>query len=80
MPVVNVKVIKGVFGTDEKHEMIRRLTDTMVEIEGEPLRGLTFVTIEEIEEGDWGIGGRPMRAQDVLDVRAQAKATAAAGD
>ena len=35
MPFVNVKVIKGVFGADEKQEMISKLTETMVDIEGE---------------------------------------------
>ena len=34
MPLVNVKVIEGVFRDDQKQEMIEKLTDTMVEIEG----------------------------------------------
>ena len=31
MPLVNVKIIEGVFREDQKQEMIERLTDTMVE-------------------------------------------------
>ena len=38
MPFVNVKLIKGVFGAEEKQEMIAKLTDTMVGIEGEAMR------------------------------------------
>ena len=58
MPFVNVKLIKGVFDADQKREMIEKLTDTMVEIEGEAMRPVTWVTIEEVESGDWGIGGK----------------------
>ena len=42
MPFVNVKLIKGVFSTEEKQEMIKRLTDTMVSIEGEAMRPVTW--------------------------------------
>ena len=35
MPLVNVKLIEGVFNESQKREMVRKLTDTMVEIEGE---------------------------------------------
>jgi len=38
MPMVTVTVIEGVFTPEQKQEMIRKITDTMVEIEGEPLR------------------------------------------
>ena len=37
--------------------MIAQVTDTMVGIEGEELRGITWVVIEEVRSGDWGIGG-----------------------
>ena len=65
MPLVNVKVIEGVFTSDQKHEMIRKLTDTMVSIEGENLRPVTRVLDEEIKSGDWGIGGNPLTIDDV---------------
>lgn len=57
MPFVNVKVIAGVFSPAQKQDMIRKLTDTMVEIEGEAMRGVTWVALEEVQSGDWGIGG-----------------------
>ena len=58
MPLVNVKLIEGVFDDDQKREMIEKLTDTMVEIEGENMRGVTWVVIDEVKSGDWGIGGQ----------------------
>jgi 4-oxalocrotonate tautomerase len=72
MPFVNVKVIKGVFDVSQKREMIEKLTDTMVEIEGEAMRPVTWVTIEEVESGDWGIGGKALTTQDVHDLQSAA--------
>ena len=69
MPFVNVKVIKGVFDADQKREMIEKLTDTMVDIEGEAMRPVTWVTVEEVESGDWGIGGKALTTQDVRDLQ-----------
>lgn len=65
MPLVTIEVIKDVFAPKEKAEMIRKITDTMVSIEGEALRGATWVRIVEIEQGDWGIGGQTLTAADV---------------
>jgi 4-oxalocrotonate tautomerase len=45
--------------------MVRTLTDTMVAIEGENLRPMTLVVIEEVKSGDWGVGGRCYTTGDV---------------
>jgi 4-oxalocrotonate tautomerase len=66
MPFINVKLIEGVFTPDQKAEIVRRLTDTLVEIEGENMRPVTWCVIEEVTSGDWGIAGQPMRTEDVL--------------
>jgi 4-oxalocrotonate tautomerase len=65
MPFVNVKVIEGVFSEAQKREMIAKLTDTMVEIEGENMRGVTWVVVEEVRSGDCGIGGNALTTEDV---------------
>ena len=65
MPMVNVKVIEGVFSDDQKRDMIEKLTDTMVEIEGENMRGVTWVVIEEVKSGDWGLGGQALTTEAV---------------
>jgi 4-oxalocrotonate tautomerase len=70
VPFVNVKIVKGVFSPDQKQEMIRKLTDTMVEIEGESMRQVTWVAVEEVDSGDWGIGGHCLTTQDVKDLQA----------
>ena len=65
MPLVNVQVIENVFTPKQKQEIIEKITDVMVAIEGEALRELTWVKIDEVKEGNWGIGGRALRAEDV---------------
>jgi 4-oxalocrotonate tautomerase len=42
----------------------------MVGIEGETMRQVTFVTVEEVKSGDWGIGGKPLTTQVVKDLQA----------
>jgi 4-oxalocrotonate tautomerase len=74
MPAVNVKVIKGVFDAEEKQEMARRVTETLIEIEGEALRPYTLVTIEEVESGDWCVGGQIFTTADVKAARASSPA------
>lgn len=65
MPFINVKLIEGVFTSEQKSEIVRRLTDTMVEIEGENMRPITWCVIEEVSSGDWGVAGQPMSTEDV---------------
>jgi 4-oxalocrotonate tautomerase len=70
MPLINVKLIEGVFTPEQKQEMIRKLTDTMVSIEGENMRSVTWVVVEEVKSGDWGIGGNALTTEDVKNLTA----------
>jgi 4-oxalocrotonate tautomerase len=74
MPIIQVKVIENVFSHEQKREMIERLTDTMVEIEGEPLRPFTLVTVEEVTSGDYGVAGNALTTEDVKALQASAPA------
>lgn len=65
MPLIQVSMIEQVFTPEQKREVIRKLTDAMVDIEGEAMRGVTVVTIEEVRSGDWGIGGKSLTTADV---------------
>ena len=73
MPLVQVKLIEGVFNHDQKQEMVTRLTETMVDIEGEAMRPVTWVILEEVASGEWGIGGKALSTQDVKDLQASGK-------
>jgi 4-oxalocrotonate tautomerase len=70
MPLVQVHTIKGVFTPEMKKKVIEKVTDAMVAVEGENLRGVTWVTINEIDSGDWGIGGQALTAEYVKAVAA----------
>jgi 4-oxalocrotonate tautomerase len=65
MPLVNVKIIEGVFSDSQKREIVKKLTDAMVSIEGENMRQATLVVVEEVRSGDWGVGGTPLTTEDV---------------
>jgi len=65
VPLINVKILEGGFRNDQEQEMIEKLTDTMVEIEGENMRGVTWVVVEEVKSGDWGIGGQALSTEAV---------------
>jgi 4-oxalocrotonate tautomerase len=72
MPLVNVRVIENVFTPEQKQEIIPRLTDAMVAIEGENLRQVTWVVVEEVRSGDWGIGGSGLTTADVQALQGHA--------
>ena len=70
MPLIQVRVIKDVFSKDQKRQIIRKLTDAMVSIEGENMRGVTWVKISEVASGEWGIGGKPLTTEAVKELAA----------
>jgi len=66
MSFVNIKITEGVFNKEQKQEMIQKITDTMVSIEGENMRPVTWVVVEEIKSSDWGIAGKGYTTEDVI--------------
>lgn len=65
MPLVNVKLIKGVFSATQKKAMIKGITEAMVAVEGENLRKFVWVLVEEVNSGQWAMAGKPVTAADV---------------
>ena len=48
MPLVNVTLVEGIFSTEEKHAMVAKCTDVMVEFEGsEAFHEVVWVLIDE---------------------------------
>ena len=59
MPYVNVQITREGATREQKAEVIRQITDTLVQVLGkEP--ATTFVVIEEVALEDWGVGGLPV--------------------
>ena len=65
MPLIHVKVIEGVLNSTQKKSLITKLTDAMVSVEGENLRPSTWVVVEEVRSGEWGIGGDALPTEGV---------------
>jgi 4-oxalocrotonate tautomerase len=69
MPLVDIELIEGVFDKAQKQEMISKVTDAMVAIEGEAMRGVTWVRVHEVPSGEWGIGGKGVTVEDVKAIQ-----------
>ena len=65
MPLVQIKGVGGYLTTSQKREMIRKVTEAVLSVEGEGLRQVTWVTIEDVPPGSWGVGGEPVTADDL---------------
>lgn len=58
MPLVQIKGISGYLSLQQKQEIISKVTDAIVSVEGEGLRPVTWVLIEDVASGQWGVGGQ----------------------
>jgi 4-oxalocrotonate tautomerase len=65
---------RGVFNPDQKRAIVDRLTEAMVAIQGENMRSVTWVVLEEVGSGDWAIGGKALSTDDVKVMAAGATA------
>lgn len=65
MPLVQIKLIEGVFSAEQKREMLDKVTEAMLSVEGENMRQVTSVIIDEVKSGDWAIGGNALETEDV---------------
>jgi 4-oxalocrotonate tautomerase len=62
---IQVKVIENVFTPEQMQQIVRSLTDSLVRIEGENMRPVTWCVVEEVKSGSWGIAGNPLTTEDV---------------
>jgi len=56
MPYVNVKITREGATPEQKAEVIRRMTQVLVDVLGKNPE-TTVVVIEEVDTDNWGIGG-----------------------
>jgi 4-oxalocrotonate tautomerase len=74
VPFIDIKVIEGVFTPEEQRELVERVSEAVIAVEGEALRPVTHTVVTETPSGSWAIGGQAMRAEDVKAKRAAAVA------
>ncbi|NNF83597.1 MAG: 4-oxalocrotonate tautomerase family protein [Deltaproteobacteria bacterium] len=56
MPYVNVRITREGATAEQKEEVIRRMTQVLVDVLGKNPE-TTVVVIDEVETDNWGIGG-----------------------
>ena len=60
MPLVTIDVIENVFSPQQKQQLIDKVTRAMIEVEGESMRGVTWVRIQEFASGDGTSAATPL--------------------
>lgn len=74
MPLVRITVIEGAFSANQKRQLVEGVTEVLVAVHDESVRGATWVIVDEIAGGDWGVAGQVLSADES---RATAVGTAA---
>lgn len=60
MPYVTISTVRGILDVAQKKTLLERITDLLVEVEGqgkEDFRRNVWVRIEEQEPSHWSLGG-----------------------
>lgn len=76
MPYINCRVMEDVLSDDQKAEIAEQITETLVSVIGEPVRGLTHVVIDDMSSGQLTVGGRPITTEGVKEILAGEPAAA----
>jgi 4-oxalocrotonate tautomerase len=69
MPFIDIKVIQGAFTSEEKRELVERVSEAAIAVEGEALRPYTVTAVTETPSGEWAVGGQTLTADEVKSVR-----------
>lgn len=55
MALVTIDIVKDVFTAEQKKDMVERVTEAMLSVEGEQMREVTWVKLNEVDH--WAVGG-----------------------
>lgn len=69
MPLVEIKVFENELSKTEAKALIGKVTDVVVSFTGEPLREATWVVVQEVKSGNWGVGGKALGLDDVREMQ-----------
>lgn len=65
MPLVRVDVFKDELSPEQSTDLISKITDAVAEVTSERLRDVTWVMVNEVKDGHWGVGGKTLGLDDV---------------
>jgi len=73
MPLVEVKVFEEELNEAQSKDLISRITDAVAAVTSDRLSGVTWVIIDEVKDGQWGVGGNALGLDDVKKIMAGAE-------
>jgi 4-oxalocrotonate tautomerase len=65
MPFIQVKVFEDELSQEQSKALINKITLAVTEVTSEKLRDMTWVVIDEVKSGHWGVGGNALGLDDV---------------
>ena len=65
MPLIQVDVVEDELNQEQSKALINKITDVVTEVTSEKLRDVTWVIVNEVKDGHWGVGGNPLALDDV---------------
>jgi len=69
MPYVEIKMFENELSESETKDLIKEVTDVVVSHAGEKLRDATWVVVQEVQSGNWGVGGKTLGLKDVQAIK-----------
>ncbi|MEJ2720792.1 MAG: 4-oxalocrotonate tautomerase family protein [bacterium] len=70
MPLVEVKVFEQELTRKQTEEIISKITDAVTSVTSEKLRNVTWVIVNDVPSGNWGVGGNALGLDDVKKIMA----------
>lgn len=68
MPFIQIKIFKNELNQEQCQNLISKVTDAVTSVTSEKLRDLTWINIEEVNDGHWGVGGKAIKLDDVKKI------------
>jgi 4-oxalocrotonate tautomerase len=65
MPLIRATLVENAITPEQKQELITRITDAVVSIYGENMRPYTWVLVDEVKSGQFGVGGHGFTTEEV---------------
>ena len=70
MPLIQVDVFEDELSQEQSKDLINKITDVVTEVTSEKLREVTWVIVNEVKDGHWGVGGNALVLDDVKKLMA----------
>jgi 4-oxalocrotonate tautomerase len=71
MPLITIMMFEEELSDSQAKDLIHEVTEAVIPFVGEKLRDNTWVLIEEIASGFWGIGGKAFGLKDVRAIQSR---------